>query len=51
MDNSGRSKGCALARFKVMEDAERAIAELDGFNFEGRNLVMKFDEKKSVASA
>jgi RNA recognition motif-containing protein len=43
---SGRSKGFGFVTFANDEDAKKAIAELDGKEFQGRN--MKVNEAKPM---
>ena len=38
--NTGRSRGFGFVELKTSEDAERAIAQLNGSNLEGRALVV-----------
>lgn len=37
---TGQSKGFGFVEFAEKEDAEKAIKELNGSNFEGRNIVV-----------
>lgn len=41
----GKSRGYALVQFETVEEAQRAIDELNGAEFMGRNAVLKFDAK------
>merc|ERR1719427_662267 len=43
LDNEGRSKGCGVVEFKNLEDASKAIKELDGKDFQGRTLRLRED--------
>ena len=42
---SGRSKGFATVRFAKKEDAEKAINNLNGVDFQGRDLDVRLDNK------
>jgi RNA recognition motif-containing protein len=42
----GKSRGFAIARFDSVEEAQRAIDELNGQEVMGRNLLLKFDAKQ-----
>lgn len=37
---SGRSRGFGFAEFSSQEDAEKAIEELNGYNFNGKALIV-----------
>lgn len=39
-----RSKGCGTVRFASVEEAEKAIAQVNGAEFGGRNLIVRFDK-------
>ena len=41
----GKSRGYALVQFETVEEAQRAIEDLNGADFMGRNAVLKFDAK------
>eukprot|EP01023_Acetabularia_acetabulum_P042297 TRINITY_DN4169_c0_g1_i1.p2 TRINITY_DN4169_c0_g1~~TRINITY_DN4169_c0_g1_i1.p2 ORF type:complete len:286 (-),score=66.86 TRINITY_DN4169_c0_g1_i1:761-1618(-) len=43
-DRRGNSKGFGIVRFKTVEDAEKAIAELNGSDLQGRPLAVKLDK-------
>jgi RNA recognition motif-containing protein len=43
LDNEGRSKGCGVVEFTNMDDAARAIKEMDGKDFQGRTLRLRED--------
>eukprot|EP01024_Parvocaulis_polyphysoides_P041498 TRINITY_DN38049_c0_g1_i2.p1 TRINITY_DN38049_c0_g1~~TRINITY_DN38049_c0_g1_i2.p1 ORF type:complete len:225 (-),score=51.18 TRINITY_DN38049_c0_g1_i2:761-1387(-) len=43
MDDGGRSKGFGTVRFRTAGDAQRAIDEFNGIEFEGRTLTVKVD--------
>jgi RNA recognition motif-containing protein len=42
-DPTGRSKGAAIVRFAEPADAQKAIDELNGTDFEGRPLILRPD--------
>eukprot|EP01024_Parvocaulis_polyphysoides_P006775 TRINITY_DN11927_c0_g1_i1.p2 TRINITY_DN11927_c0_g1~~TRINITY_DN11927_c0_g1_i1.p2 ORF type:complete len:290 (-),score=58.79 TRINITY_DN11927_c0_g1_i1:664-1533(-) len=43
-DRRGNSKGFGIVRFKTVEDAEKAITELNGSDLQGRPLAVKLDK-------
>jgi RNA recognition motif-containing protein len=43
VSDTGRSKGIGVVRFMTKEDAENAIATLNGVDFQGRPLDVRFD--------
>jgi len=43
LDNDGRSKGCGVVEFGTIEDATRAIKDMDGKDFQGRTLRLRED--------
>jgi RNA recognition motif-containing protein len=43
----GKKKGFGIVRFKSERDANNAISRLDGVEFQGRNLVVRFDRRDS----
>ncbi|KAG7364092.1 RNA-binding protein RRM domain containing protein [Nitzschia inconspicua] len=45
VSDTGRSKGFGIVRFFKKEDAENAIATLNGVEFQGRPLDVRFDNK------
>jgi RNA recognition motif-containing protein len=45
VSDTGRSKGIGIVRFLKKEDAEHAIATLNGVEFQGRALDVRFDNK------
>jgi RNA recognition motif-containing protein len=45
VSDTGRSKGIGVVRFLSKEDAENAIATLNGVEFQGRPLDVRFDNK------
>jgi RNA recognition motif-containing protein len=45
VSDTGRSKGIGVVRFLKKEDAENAIATLNGVEFQGRPLDVRFDNK------
>lgn len=45
-DRDGRSKGCGIVEFEKAEDAQRAIAELNDTELDGRKLFIKLDEQQ-----
>lgn len=40
-DFSGRSKGCGIVEFEKVEDAEKAVAELNDTELEGRKIFVR----------
>jgi RNA recognition motif-containing protein len=44
LDQNGRSKGCGIVVFANAGDASRAIDELNGASFEGRNVLCRMDK-------
>jgi RNA recognition motif-containing protein len=45
VSDTGRSKGFGIVRFVKKEDAEKAIATLNGVEFQGRQLDVRLDNK------
>ncbi|KAI9347724.1 hypothetical protein BDR26DRAFT_799469 [Obelidium mucronatum] len=43
-NETGRSKGCGMVRFNTREEAEKAVAQLNGTNVMGRNIIVRFDK-------
>ncbi|KAJ3217950.1 hypothetical protein HDU67_006978 [Dinochytrium kinnereticum] len=41
---TGRSKGCGIVRFAAREEAERAVANANGTNVAGRNIIVRLDK-------
>ncbi|KAJ3299898.1 hypothetical protein HDU76_006202 [Blyttiomyces sp. JEL0837] len=41
---TGRSKGCGVVRFATREEAEKAVATVNGNNVAGRNVVVRLDK-------
>jgi len=46
-DTEGKSKGYGFVKYVDDANSERAISELNGFEFMGRNLVVKVSEPNS----
>lgn len=47
MGPDGRSKGWGIVKFASREDAEAAIASMNGINIDGRNIDVHFDRDES----
>ncbi|KAI8916755.1 hypothetical protein DFJ77DRAFT_353679 [Powellomyces hirtus] len=42
--STGRSKGCGVVRFQTPDEAERAVQEVNGMEFNGRNVMVRLDK-------
>jgi len=45
IDYNGRSKGCGIVEFASNEEAKRAVKELQGFDFDGREIFLREDRE------
>ncbi|KAJ3121384.1 hypothetical protein HK100_012404 [Physocladia obscura] len=43
-NETGRSKGCGMVRFASREEADKAVANLNGTNVMGRNIIVRLDK-------
>ncbi|ORY50288.1 hypothetical protein BCR33DRAFT_846813 [Rhizoclosmatium globosum] len=43
-NETGRSKGCGMVRFGSREEADKAVAGLNGTNVMGRNIIVRLDK-------
>ncbi|KAJ3067351.1 hypothetical protein HDU98_009408 [Podochytrium sp. JEL0797] len=43
-NDTGRSKGCGMVRFASREEADKAVANLNGTNVMGRNIIVRLDK-------
>lgn len=50
-DMQNRSRGFGIVRFSNAEDAEKAIETYDGYEYNGRKLVVREDQKQQGSSA
>lgn len=44
---TGKSKGCAFVQMSSIKEAERAIMELQGNQFQGREMAIRFKTNKA----
>jgi len=46
-DRNGKSKGCGVVEFETLEDAKRAIAELNDTELDGRKIFLREDQPEN----
>lgn len=51
LDSNNRSRGFGLVRFNTFEEAEEAVAEVNGMDVSGRVLTVRLDKYESTNGA